>query len=146
MHRERRKFYRTALKEMALIMTDQPGLLGPKVRIIWKHYFMASLNIWTYQISMYFFRLCMSLWDCVTPEMKWFGLSGIMITLPSTKASLKRRKIWRIDNFQSYSFTWRNYVVRLSFLMSFILQSATYYVHLLHGICGVGLTLRISDQ
>ncbi|OXA44151.1 membrane-associated protein Hem [Folsomia candida] len=30
MHRERRKFYRTALKEMALIMTDQPGLLGPK--------------------------------------------------------------------------------------------------------------------
>ncbi|CAG7822378.1 unnamed protein product [Allacma fusca] len=30
MHRERRKFFRTALKEMALVMTDQPGLLGPK--------------------------------------------------------------------------------------------------------------------
>lgn len=30
MHRERRKFLRTALKELALIMTDQPGLLGPK--------------------------------------------------------------------------------------------------------------------
>ncbi|CAL8120463.1 unnamed protein product [Orchesella dallaii] len=30
MHRERRKFFRTALKEMALVMTDQPGLLGSK--------------------------------------------------------------------------------------------------------------------
>ncbi|CAL8105746.1 unnamed protein product [Orchesella dallaii] len=30
MHRERRKFLRTALKEMALVMSDQPGLLGPK--------------------------------------------------------------------------------------------------------------------
>lgn len=31
-HRERRKFLRSALKELALIFTDQPGLLGPKVR------------------------------------------------------------------------------------------------------------------
>ena len=30
-HRERRKFLRSALKELALIFTDQPGLLGPKV-------------------------------------------------------------------------------------------------------------------
>lgn len=30
-HRERRKFLRTALKELGLILTDQPGLLGPKV-------------------------------------------------------------------------------------------------------------------
>nr|XP_022336587.1 nck-associated protein 1-like isoform X3 [Crassostrea virginica] len=29
-HRERRKFLRSALKELALIFTDQPGLLGPK--------------------------------------------------------------------------------------------------------------------
>ncbi|CAG0879245.1 unnamed protein product [Cyprideis torosa] len=29
-HRERRKFLRTALKELGLIFTDQPGLLGPK--------------------------------------------------------------------------------------------------------------------
>jgi NCK-associated protein 1 len=28
LHRERRKFLRTALKELGLIMTDQPGLLG----------------------------------------------------------------------------------------------------------------------
>lgn len=34
MHRERRKFLRTALKELALIMTDQPGLLGPKALLI----------------------------------------------------------------------------------------------------------------
>ncbi|XP_017123049.1 LOW QUALITY PROTEIN: membrane-associated protein Hem [Drosophila gunungcola] len=34
MHRERRKFLRTALKELALIMTDQPGLLGPKAIFI----------------------------------------------------------------------------------------------------------------
>lgn len=29
-HRERRKYLRTALKEIGLILTDQPGLLGPK--------------------------------------------------------------------------------------------------------------------
>nr|XP_022336784.1 nck-associated protein 1-like isoform X4 [Crassostrea virginica] len=29
-HKERRKFLRSALKELALIFTDQPGLLGPK--------------------------------------------------------------------------------------------------------------------
>lgn len=34
LHRERRKFLRTALKELALIMTDQPGLLGPKALLI----------------------------------------------------------------------------------------------------------------
>lgn len=33
-HRERRKFLRTALKELGLIITDQPGLLGPKALLI----------------------------------------------------------------------------------------------------------------
>ncbi|XP_055377265.1 membrane-associated protein Hem [Condylostylus longicornis] len=33
-HRERRKFLRTALKELAIILTDQPGLLGPKALVI----------------------------------------------------------------------------------------------------------------
>lgn len=33
-HRERRKYLRTALKELAMILTDQPGLLGPKVLLI----------------------------------------------------------------------------------------------------------------
>uniref|UniRef100_A0A7M4F3P1 Nck-associated protein 1 n=1 Tax=Crocodylus porosus TaxID=8502 RepID=A0A7M4F3P1_CROPO len=31
MHRERRKFLRSALKELATVLSDQPGLLGPKV-------------------------------------------------------------------------------------------------------------------
>lgn len=31
MHRERRKFLRSALKELATVLADQPGLLGPKV-------------------------------------------------------------------------------------------------------------------
>ncbi|GAB6026086.1 hypothetical protein CHUAL_012289 [Chamberlinius hualienensis] len=34
MHRERRKFLRSALKELALILTDQPGLLGPKALFV----------------------------------------------------------------------------------------------------------------
>ena len=29
-HREKRQFLRSALKEMCLLFTDQPGLLGPK--------------------------------------------------------------------------------------------------------------------
>jgi len=33
-HRERRKYLRTALKELALILTDQPGLIGPKVLLV----------------------------------------------------------------------------------------------------------------
>ncbi|MEQ2199546.1 Nck-associated protein 1, partial [Xenoophorus captivus] len=31
MHRERRKFLRSALKELATVLADQPGLLGPKI-------------------------------------------------------------------------------------------------------------------
>ncbi|CAL4093232.1 unnamed protein product, partial [Meganyctiphanes norvegica] len=34
MHRERRKYLRTALKELAQILTDQPGLLGPKALFV----------------------------------------------------------------------------------------------------------------
>ncbi|KAL1505704.1 hypothetical protein ABEB36_005209 [Hypothenemus hampei] len=33
-HRERRKFLRTALKELGLIFVDQPGLLGPKALMV----------------------------------------------------------------------------------------------------------------
>ncbi|XP_018322242.1 membrane-associated protein Hem [Agrilus planipennis] len=33
-HRERRKFLRTSLKELGLILTDQPGLLGPKALMV----------------------------------------------------------------------------------------------------------------
>lgn len=33
-HRERRKFLRTALKELGLILMDQPGLLGPKALMV----------------------------------------------------------------------------------------------------------------
>lgn len=33
LHRERRKFLRTALKELVLLLSDQPGLLGPKVEL-----------------------------------------------------------------------------------------------------------------
>ena len=39
-HTDRRMFLRTALRELELVLTDQPGLLGPKVwimnrRLIW---------------------------------------------------------------------------------------------------------------
>lgn len=33
-HRERRKFLRSALKELGLILSDQPGLLGPKALLV----------------------------------------------------------------------------------------------------------------
>lgn len=33
-HREKRKFLRTALKELGLLLSDQPGLLGPKALLI----------------------------------------------------------------------------------------------------------------
>ena len=38
-HTDRRMFLRTALRELELVLTDQPGLLGPKVSEhdhIWK--------------------------------------------------------------------------------------------------------------
>lgn len=34
-HRERRKFLRTALRELTLLFKDEPGLLGPKVLFVW---------------------------------------------------------------------------------------------------------------
>lgn len=33
-HEDRRKFLCTALKDLALILTDQPGLLGPKTLLV----------------------------------------------------------------------------------------------------------------
>ncbi|PIO26789.1 hypothetical protein AB205_0079710, partial [Aquarana catesbeiana] len=33
-HRERRKFLRSALKELATVLSDQPGLLGPKALFV----------------------------------------------------------------------------------------------------------------
>lgn len=33
-HKERRNYLRTALREMSLILTDQPGLLGPKIIVV----------------------------------------------------------------------------------------------------------------
>ena len=45
LHRERRKFLRTALKELSLIYTDQPGLLGPKVSFYYCFLFFMFLNL-----------------------------------------------------------------------------------------------------
>lgn len=41
-HRERRKFLRTALRELSLIYTDQPGLLGPKALYVLQALSMAQ--------------------------------------------------------------------------------------------------------
>ena len=43
-HRERRNYLRTALKEMSLILSDQPGLLGPKVCNFLKPIELVSLH------------------------------------------------------------------------------------------------------
>ncbi|CAG0916090.1 unnamed protein product [Notodromas monacha] len=40
-HREKRKFLRVALKEISLVITDQPGLLGPKALTIFSALSMA---------------------------------------------------------------------------------------------------------
>ena len=47
-HKERRNYLRTALKEMSLILSDQPGLLGPKVEVSFFFFHImlpVSLNI-----------------------------------------------------------------------------------------------------
>uniref|UniRef100_A0A8C1GHJ2 Nck-associated protein 1 n=1 Tax=Cyprinus carpio TaxID=7962 RepID=A0A8C1GHJ2_CYPCA len=50
MHRERRKFLRSALKELATVLADQPGLLGPKALFIYIYpfskFFPNFLTIW----------------------------------------------------------------------------------------------------
>jgi NCK-associated protein 1 len=33
-HRERRKYLRTILRELTLVITDEPGLLGPKILFV----------------------------------------------------------------------------------------------------------------
>lgn len=33
-HRDKRKYLRTALRELSLVLTDQPGLLGPKALVL----------------------------------------------------------------------------------------------------------------
>lgn len=49
MHRERRKYLRTAMKELALILTDQPGLLGPKALFVF-----MGLSFSRDEVSIYF--------------------------------------------------------------------------------------------
>lgn len=44
-HRERRNYLRTALKEMSLILSDQPGLLGPKILVVLQALNMARDEI-----------------------------------------------------------------------------------------------------
>lgn len=44
-HRERRSYLRTALKEMSLILSDQPGLLGPKILVVLQALSMARDEI-----------------------------------------------------------------------------------------------------
>ena len=34
-HADRRRYLRSALKELVLLMKDQPGLLGPKILFVW---------------------------------------------------------------------------------------------------------------
>lgn len=34
-HRDRRRFLRGALRELCLLIKDQPGLLGPKILFVW---------------------------------------------------------------------------------------------------------------
>lgn len=57
MHRERRKFLRSALKELATVLSDQPGLLGPKVidliLISTNHSSFSSLFPCIYALSQY---------------------------------------------------------------------------------------------
>ncbi|XP_052216371.1 membrane-associated protein Hem-like isoform X3 [Dreissena polymorpha] len=45
LHKERRKFLRTALKELSLIYTDQPGLLGPKALYVLQALTMAQNEV-----------------------------------------------------------------------------------------------------
>ncbi|XP_060594108.1 membrane-associated protein Hem-like isoform X2 [Ruditapes philippinarum] len=45
LHRERRKFLRTALRELTLIYTDQPGLLGPKALYVLQALSMAQNEV-----------------------------------------------------------------------------------------------------
>lgn len=35
MHHDRRVFLRSALRELCLLIKDQPGLLGPKILFVW---------------------------------------------------------------------------------------------------------------
>lgn len=44
-HKERRNYLRTALKEMSLILSDQPGLLGPKILVVLEALSMAKDEI-----------------------------------------------------------------------------------------------------
>lgn len=52
-HRERRNYLRTALKEMSLILSDQPGLLGPKVCN-----FLKLTKLFSLYFSFFKFRPC----------------------------------------------------------------------------------------
>lgn len=45
MHAHRRHFLRMALKELYLLLVDEPGLLGPKILFVWMGLSMARDEI-----------------------------------------------------------------------------------------------------
>lgn len=61
MHRERRKYLRTAMKELALILTDQPGLLGPKALFVF-----MGLSFSRDEVSIFFYLSYLLI--CIFPQ------------------------------------------------------------------------------
>lgn len=75
MHRERRKFLRSALKELATVLADQPGLLGPKV----KHHITKS--IWNMSVASF---KDFQLRGSTRFHRLWVSLMTLMTDSPST--------------------------------------------------------------
>lgn len=76
---DRRMFLRTALRELELVLTDQPGLLGPKVRFIFK-----DLGILSVFLSLFFYRHCLCRVLCRVSEFHFLTRFNSILIFKST--------------------------------------------------------------
>uniref|UniRef100_A0A8C2FXR7 Nck-associated protein 1 n=1 Tax=Cyprinus carpio TaxID=7962 RepID=A0A8C2FXR7_CYPCA len=94
MHRERRKFLRSALKELATVLADQPGLLGPKALFVFMALsFARDEIIWLLRHNL-----------SVCPEDESIIMSSFVNTM--TSLSVKQVEDGEVFDFRGMRLDW----------------------------------------
>uniref|UniRef100_A0A672KST4 Nck-associated protein 1 n=1 Tax=Sinocyclocheilus grahami TaxID=75366 RepID=A0A672KST4_SINGR len=94
MHRERRKFLRSALKELATVLADQPGLLGPKALFVFMALsFARDEIIWLLRHNL-----------SVCPEDESIIMSSFVNTM--TSLSVKQVEDGEVFDFRGLRLDW----------------------------------------
>uniref|UniRef100_A0A4W3J7A8 Nck-associated protein 1 n=1 Tax=Callorhinchus milii TaxID=7868 RepID=A0A4W3J7A8_CALMI len=106
LHRERRKFLRSALKELATVLADQPGLLGPKALFVFMALSFARDEIIWLLLTCFIFapnpNIVLNLSVC--PEDESIIMSSFVNTM--TSLSVKQVEDGEVFDFRGMRLDW----------------------------------------